>query len=204
MDDAGWQVFRPGGKDAVETLPDCILHAVADDVGLRSDGVKKRRPRCRAECIRPAQLHRRAVQMHGRQRPAQLGAFLAVWKAAPGPVKEGENRTGAALELLKDTAVARGNGQRAVEARLRKNLHDLDEKGEVGPVHTLFIQRQDIVRAVCAKKIVGILDALGNAGKAQHRAEVIGLEEAGKRVIIDIGIDRHQMVTPVLSGLAGA
>ncbi len=204
MDHAGWQVCRPGGKDAVQTLPDCIMHAVADNVCLRSDGVQKRLPCRRAERVWPAQFHRRAVQMHGCQRAAQFGAFFAVRKAAPGPVEEGENRTGAALKLLKNAAVARGNRQRAVKARFRKDLHHLDEKGEVGAVHALFIQCQDIVRAVGAKKVVGILDPLGNAGKAEHRAEVIGLEEAGKRVIIDIGIDRHLPVTPVLSGSAGA
>ena len=54
------------------------------------------------------------------------------------------------------------------------------------------------MRLVRPQQIVGVLHPFGNAGEAQHRSQVIGRQEFGKRGVVDIGVNRHEASTPRL------
>ncbi len=131
-----------------------------------------------------------------RQRPAKLGTFLTVWIAAPGAIKKGEDGAGPPRKFLQNTAVACWHWQWAGHPGFCQHFHHLDKERKIRPVHPLFIQRQNVMGAVGAKKIVGIFHPFGDAGKTDYGAKVIGLEKRIKRCIVNIRVYRHEAPTP--------
>ena len=56
---------------------------------------------------------------------------------------------------------------------LGEMLHQADEPGQIVGIDALFIEREEEVAARGAQRVVGVLDALGDAAEGDHGADVV-------------------------------
>src|SRR5579862_8930279 len=81
--------------------------------------------------------------------------------------------------------------RRASDAFLREMVHEREEERQVSGVHPFLIERQDEGAALGAEKIVGVLDALGDALAGDRLAKCVVGEEGSELVVGNVGVDCH-------------
>ncbi len=70
-----------------------------------------------------------------------------------------------------------------------------EEPGQLRRVHALFVERQDEVPGRGAQGEVAVLDPLGDAAEGHHRAQLIAFQEQGERLVRDLGVNRHPLLS---------
>ena len=75
-------------------------------------------------------------------------------------------------------------------------LHQAEKERKIGLGDALLIQRENEIAGTGVQQEIRVLHALGDALVGEQFADVVALQKIGELVRGDVGIDRHESVTP--------
>jgi len=134
--------------------------------------------------------------MQAGQCNTHLAAMLDGRAAHPHAFEEGDQRRRPACELADHGAIFLMYGLRAADALGGQMLHQAKEKRQVGGVHPLLVERQDVGAGRGVEQEVRVLHALRDAFVGQQFADVVVGQECAEFDFRDVGVDGHGSDVP--------